>query len=267
MPTQKVSFLFNYTSSESRAAGWSETWYFSGTSAQAQSAAQGVAGTRCVLLADKVVIKAFRISQLLDDQSNRSRGISVGINRQGTQVSTQDMPQLALMGAAQIAGNPTVKRFMLRGMPDSWIAGGELTADPVIPFDRFMRSILANSFLTRCVDFTQPLAPVSLIDALGNVTISGALALNPNNTVLLNRVRDINGRSVAGAYVVESVVDGGHFKLRNWPGNVVNASGAVRLRLYKYLPVVDKGWTAEDSRVHKTGRPFGLFRGRRTRRR
>lgn len=178
-----------------------------------------------------------------------------------------DIPQMSLLCTIGVANSPTVRRFTLRGINDSAVVGGEANLGPELAGDiKAYGQALGNfAALTDDVVTTYPVFGIS---GAGLVTLN-----NVNNPFLKNDIvafRQVvvtaTGERVGGKFVIDSVgPENNQFKVADWTAGPAR-KGDVR-KPTKSVKMMDSS-TFTVSRIvsRKVGRPFELYRGRRSKR-
>lgn len=256
----KITMIFDYANNAGKAGGWSESWYRDGSEDDAIRAAGEISKRRAFWLPSTVEILGSRI-QLVGGRGrfleNRWPGVVQGAN-------AQDVPQMAALLECSGAGVQNVKRYHVRGLPDSYVVGGSLdkTKFTEQSFTTWMRTLIAQEARFRAINLAGTRAKVASIDANGNVVLLAPLTFNVNDAMSLLRVRNSQGKAIRGTYYVETKVDGATFKLRNWTGGVVTLTGEMRAQSIIYPQVSLNNARILGAAVRKVGRPFVVYRGR-----
>jgi len=129
----KCTSLFSYQSQNGRHAGWSETWYIDANFTLAREAMSGVQNSRAGMMPSTVEITGQRYTQLFDLQGTSGKSLATSDRFPGgARGLIQDVPQMALLCSAQAVGTNNVKRYTLRGMPDTVMVGGDFNSNDLI---------------------------------------------------------------------------------------------------------------------------------------
>lgn len=287
MPVYKLTTLFTSTSAIStpnspihRSGGWSETIYGNFTSIQtllAEATRQGVpiagAGVvlgngyflaRAAMLGIGAGITGARIQQV--DVPGPSQ--TVFLSYSGDKAVFQDIPQMALLIRSPGLGSNAVRRFTLRGIPDTQIIEGEYQPaswfTPLV--SQFIASLTAWSFRSK-VGAGTPIKIIT-IGADGTVTAEANPAYSVAQMVRITKTRDSGGNLRSGRFQVVSSGPGATtFKLFNWTFGSTTG-GTTRSDAAVTYPSIDVPNTTVSRVVtRRVGRPFVGYRGRRSKRR
>lgn len=176
-----------------------------------------------------------------------------------------DVPQMALMCTVGAVGSPNTRRFTLRGIPDNMVTFGEynpttLYRDWVLAYFNELRNW---SFVGQ--DLAQPFLQVNSISATGTVLL--AAPRPPGFGGLLKFSQLLipgTGIKIGGRFKIATVGPGANeFDLLNYPGPATTG-GTVQMIVYSIYPMDGANATADRAAVRKVGRPFGQYRGRRS---
>lgn len=276
MPT-RITYIFSVTTNpEDRSAatqhsgGWTESFWVNNESVVPTSPGiASIARLRAALLPAQGAIIGVRLHRYaIVGNSLRPLGSSTGkFLFPGNAGRLTDLPQVALELAIGSSSSANSARFVLRGMPDEIMKGGEYQPSPA-----YKRLVTAycNALVTSdpCFvgrDLLRTTARVLGI-AGGVVTLDGAIgAIAGIDFMRILRARDNNGRPVGGTYRITTIV-GQNYTVVGLDGITMTlANGFARVDA---LQVYDIG-RAEPSRavVKKVGRPLEGYRGRQSKRR
>lgn len=273
MAVIKVTSLFELNTvpnpfSVGRVGGWSESWYYTGTIAQAKIAYNGgggLAALRAALLPAGAAIVGQRYQQV--DPPPVGASFSDGRLYPGAAGIISDIPQMALLINVRALVVTRSKLYMLRGVPDDYVKGGEYQPTP--PYAAALTSFL-NGLATWQFRATDPTLPVIPMTSLNMTTGQGVSAI-PNGwaigeTIKFSGLRTVNNPAAPASREVRKLTltpDATHFNIQ---GSLVGNSyeqgrGQKVVVIY---PFVDPASTTLNRVVvRKVGRPFDLFRGRR----
>jgi hypothetical protein len=276
----KLTTLFQYASNVGlpnapihRTGGFSESWYYTGASANdavtfAQNGANGIPGlwpARAALLPTGSSIVGYR-SQVLSPAVGPTQ--SGAINFPGPSTYVADQPQAALLLKVPGVGVSNIRRIKLKAIPDAQITQGEFspTADYLATLNAFIASLVTWQFQGR--DLAQPATRIVSITGPEpySVLFEANVAFAVNDFVRINRALDSSKNLRGGRFMVTAVAGGNSISIRGWPyGNCTLGKGRKDLTIY---PTVNVGQTNYQRIVTaKVGRPFLAYHGRRSKRR
>ena len=256
----------------SRPAGWSESWYYPGqsiTTAYQAATQPGPNGTallvaRAALMPVDASIVALRFQVV--DPIGLTRVFLINLpgsyNFPGV---TTCQPQQSLQGPILAAGGLKNRKILIiRGIPNNQIVDGEFVPGGIYgaALVTYVGTLATWTFRAR--DLGQTQNKILNISAAGLVTCVNNVGYTNPNMVRILRSKDVGGRLRGGLFQVATTPPpaGTTFTISNWPYGATTG-GQVRLDLTVY-PSVDPNtvpfWRAS---TRRTGRPFGLFRGRR----
>lgn len=180
-----------------------------------------------------------------------------------------EQPQVALLMKSGAIGLANSRRWTLRGIPDDQVQGGEFYPGPAFQaaLAQFMNAYGNFGFIG--LDLNQPRASLAGIDAGGNVVVK-----NPpqpflvNTMVTISRTVDvITGLFRRYVGKVDTVTaDGSGFHVVGWTGNACNG-GTAQVNVPIYCPFNISTMNVVRITLRKVGRPFEVYRGRRSKRR
>jgi len=263
----KVSMLFNGLTGTSAsqvnvrtAFGFSETWYWDGTEAAAEAAAMTLVRARVNILAANVQLYGIRIG---DPTSGKSYIRYPGSYPGGP--ATNGNANLPIDAALcyVTAGAPTVKKnFFFHCLPDTWVESGNLLTEHRTAVRTVLNAL--NGWCFMAYSRAQQPIPIMSISAAGVMTLEENVTWPRGTIVILNKVKDIYGRSIRGNWRVSvGAANTNSVTLANWPNREVVNKG--KARRYLQVPVQVNAQSVRDvvgARGRKCGRPFGSPRGR-----
>lgn len=269
--TLKATWLWNGFAASGRIVyGFTESWYTDLAPAQLIPSMLEIAKIRAGILANGTTLFGFRIA----DTTPGSRAYTaypqqdvVAPAGNGAPNVPQDAALCQVLGT--VAG--TVKRFWIHDLPDDAVSNAAFTNVPniIAILARFNNALQADGYKFRYTLPSSPVANVQSIDAAGVVALQAPLVgAALYSIVQMFHVRGVDGRGKKGKFQITNFVDTQHFTLGHWPGDVVGASGKLRLTQYGFtsLQAVPVGRNPGDITirpgVRKCGRPFGQLRGR-----
>jgi hypothetical protein len=259
-----------------RIGGWSESWYYNGTVAQALNVAENPQPSG----GGFVVLPLFQARSFLLPTGATIVGARIGVVGPGGNTPTQslalqyvgqigegDPPAMAILCKAQGLGVQNVRRFVLRGLPDANVTEGEYTPTQVFAtlLGTFFQSLQFWQFRGR--DLSQPTAKIVSITGAGLITFETAVAYNINDFVRILKTRDATGNLRGGRFQVTAVGPGNNnITIANWNfGSTTGGSGRKDAIIFANVDI--NNVTVSRVVQKKVGRPFVQFRGRRSRRR
>lgn len=260
------------TSASSHSGGWSESFYVAGnTFLTLAGLFQPWGQARANLLGGECTVIGYR-QQLFTISGNKilPGGSASGVlNIPGAFPTDLSAPQQALMMNFTVLNQPNTTRHRIAGIPGSQVTRGEY--QPVSSYKAAVTryasfAALAFSAVTR--DLSLPDARVTSL-AGGVLTTQSTTGAAVGDYIILRRVRDENNLPVTGSYLVAVVtpVAGGSFQytLVNAPPQTVSKpNGTCRKDVLVINDIT--GGTPNRLVVRKVGRPFVLYRGRRSKR-
>lgn len=261
---QLTTNLTGASSAGRRLAGWSESWYFTGTFEQARDAMLGGAGLchmRAAMLTDGAAIVGQRVAQV--DPAGASQEFAKKFPG-GLPISS-DIPQMTMLTRVQGTGVPNEKALLLRGMPDSAVQEGEYNAatayDPAL---RAFLGYLKAIWQFRALKATNAVHKIhGIVNALVTTEDAhGYLAgdiVNIRRTLSTSRTRAIHGRQVVIAPVTALT-----FTVAP-ETDFANSIGGNVTKWEIIYPFSDGNTVDIQTQVttRKVGRPSAEYRGRR----
>jgi hypothetical protein len=258
-----------------RIGGWSETWYFPGTSINAAMTffqggtfgfgpnVPGWCSYRAALLPGGAAIVGQRYQQVSPTGATQT----VAQLFPGASGFQADIPQQAVLIYTPAAGANNIRRSTLRGIPDSWIVEGELAVPGSVgfPFNPFFQ-ILGN-FQIRCRDTSQPTFTILSMTAAGVLTTELPHTIVAGQMVRILRTKTVDGDLLGGRFMVSSTGPGNNvLTLFNWTPAEATVGGRIRVDAIAYNFVNVGGCQVGRAVTRRVGRPFTSYRGRRARR-
>jgi hypothetical protein len=164
----------------------------------------------------------------------------------------------------RMSASPTVQRSLfLRGLPDGQVDGSlpEFTPGFQASFNAFKSELLTDNWGIKQKDRSQVKQPILSVDGLGNVVMAVPLAGLAVKSVV--QLLGVPRSKVPGRlFLIDVFTDASHFHVRGWPAGVtLTSQGFFRPVVYLITPIVQV--VADAVTERRTGRPFGLLRGRR----
>ncbi len=223
----------------------------------------GLLPSRAALLSQNAQVIGVRLYS-----GGAGKGQSFALAYPGTTGAISDNPVQAILVKVGNVNVGAVRRFTLRGVPDAQIVGGEFVPDQnyVNAVNAWMHALSNFAFIA--IDPTQLPSPVFNITAAGLCTINGpAQPFLVNQIVTFNKVLDANGfkRSFRGS-VTSIGPQNNQFTVAAWPFGV-GTGGTVGLKAKGTFSMDYNTMNVNRLVSRRVGRPFELYRGRRSRRR
>jgi hypothetical protein len=248
--------------------GWSESHWRTDLIDPQVGAFKTLMDKRAACLPKNAAIVGYRVAAF-DVRGNKlyPGATSAGRVRFPGIYDNGDIPQMALSLSGS-SGTANSSRFNIAAIPDTFVTGGEYNPDSsmVRNVRNFGKSLVDNAwgFLGR--DLTQPSQKLLGI-AAGVVITDGTQVLFPGTDSLrFNKVRDVNGKPVSGAFFIDASPSANHYHLVGLDNQIVaGPNGSVRRDL-----IIFAGYTSVTPgriKVRKIGRPSEQYRGRRSKRR
>lgn len=284
MSNIKVTYLFEHVTQQkgnnvtgSRESGWGESFVGNYTSVTDPNIPQDVARIlipRMPLLANQAKFTGFRAHDL---STNATRAYPYNFASYGTGGDCT-LPQVALILRLFAANTVNNRALELRGLPGAAVTTGE--ADPTFltyaKVSAFGRAILSTYGMLG-VNKTFKHFKVDNVSATGLVTLNETgVGFAANQTVQFYRTKfDATCCGGVGQYNVTSFDGNRALQLSNWPAGKTAHGGKVAQWTIPAFLAFDQtsgtkgglnGLAIERVVMRKTGRPFDLFSGRRSKR-
>lgn len=246
-----------------RLGGWSETWYDDVTITGGTKAAfRTLCQRRAALLPATGIVIAQRY-QGIDPPTPAA----IELARFPGASGLCDYPSLSLLCRVAGAGVVNTRPMYLRGIPDAQITRGEFTpsADYTAKVNKFYEELEGWNFRAEQKGVQ---VPIIGIEADGTVTVAEELAgAVVRARVTVNRTDLVSGGSKGGKFYIDSVTTAGFvFKLRGWTFGEAS-KGSIRLTNFIYPNIGANSVTQGRIVTKKVGRPFEVFRGRKSKKR
>lgn len=251
-------------------AGWTEFVLWNNDSVSSLLAAlqtgannqPGLLPSRAALLGQNALIIGVRLYQ-----GGAGKGQSFALAYPGDSTAEVDNPQQALLVKVGNVNTGATRRFTLRGVPDPQIQGGEFvpTTGYQTNVNNWMHAL--SNFYFNAIDPTVPPTAILNITAAGLVTvIPAAQPFLVNQIVTVNKTLDVNGfkRSFRNTVATVGPLQN-QFSITGWPfGACTGGTVGLKTRNIFSMDYNTMGITRLVTR--RVGRPFELYRGRRSRR-
>jgi hypothetical protein len=178
----------------------------------------------------------------------------------------EDIPQMALLCAAQNPSSNSVRRWTIRGVPDAQISQGEFS--PTSFYSGAVKQYFQalNNFYYKGQAVVTAYN-VFTVSAAGIVQLTVPMPFALNNIITLKNVLDATGVRRGGQFMVTSLAPGGNgFTIAGWTfgdstkGSAYIGAGGTFNIGGGNTPAVERTVT------RKVGRPFAGYRGRRSKR-
>lgn len=245
------------------AAGWSESWYFDGsTSSGFDTAMSTLLTARANLLASNGLALGYRVAQ-----TNPPGTAHTGImNVASTSIAVQDLPQVSIFVRVYAVGNQK-RLLMLRGIPDSQVVNAQYAPSGAYAglLANYQSLVQTLGCRLRVHDTTEPVLAVLTVDTNGLTTFAGAHGLAVGNYVKFFRSKASNLATVKKTYQVLAVPSSTTAVLNGWPAGITLLNGRAYQLVYKTAVIAGIGNVIRAT-TRKAGRPFGQPRGRLPRR-
>jgi len=275
MPVYKNTVIFGLTTdplrrdiAASHAGGWTESVWSEFVIDFGNAGTIQRLRSRAALLPNQASIQGFRVqtytisgNRLLPGQSTSGR-----LQLEGA-LGDCDLPQCSLELGIVGLTPPMSTRYVIRAIPDEYIAKGEFWAPN--PGILNLINLFSAGWLqgqgTGWVGRDLTLAPVRIINVLaGNLTTDAAIPGFANNDFIrFSRAYDVDGTPVTGAWRATLNVNG-TYTLQNFDADtIIDNSGTVRKDALRFTGYGN--YTIGRALVRKIGRPSQTYRGRRSR--
>lgn len=244
-------------------SGWSESFFYSGTNTGALiNTLNNLGNVRSQCLAAGCTVTGGRAAGV------NPAGFAevLAMNKPGI-LGSRD-PSFTALQIQTRAGSSNRRQWLFRGIPDEVVVGGQYV--PVGLFGgrlaTYLSALITAGSQLRVIDRTQPILGIVSVSTAGLLTMPGDQTWAAGDVLKFFRTYDTVGKVVQGSFVIAAAGDAAHWLLIGWPASRSVDKGKVRRQNIDFQPV-----TAFDPPVrvvsHKTGRPFGLSRGRASNRR
>lgn len=269
--TLKATMLFGFVSNITResaitrTAGWTESYYVYGNDIDViRPIFRRLCQKRAQLLPNGSSIIGQRF-QTVDPVGPSSTFNEI---YPGRTAQLSDIPQMALYCKLAATGTRNTRGLKLKGIPDFQVQTGEYT--PEASFSAAV-TVLMNElktgvwlFRARDLSLTQyPLLDIAQTGTDGIVHSEVPVPYVVGDFVRILKTKNIHGRFVGGRFRVSAATGGNVFTLANYDlGNCTK--GQVRKDAIIF-PVIGQAVPVRISTA-KVGRPFDLYRGRRSKR-
>jgi len=244
-----------------RTAGWSEAWYIDADATVAKNAMINLCQERAKLLSNAASIVGQRYRIVNGGSSTDSRQFP------GSSGLLGDQPGVALNLSGIGDGVVNSRKWLIRGVPDIRVTEGEYVGSQ--QYDAALASYFTmldtSGFRFRALDLTSPKAEVISVDATGAVVLKTPLTVIQGNKLSALRIKDASNRAISGTFTVNTVTDGTHFTLSDWPAKV-GSKGSFRVKGIIYPEINGASCRVVRASFRKAGGPFGRYRGRRSNR-
>jgi len=265
----KVTLLFQQATNVSypnrpshRVAGWSESWYFSGSVAGAFAAVLGGAGL-CVKRAALLPVGARIVGQRVQSVDPIGAAISQKNGFPGGAGLPSDVPQIALLQTVPSSSGRNVKHYLMRGVPDICVEEGEYTATPGFAVALAAYQIALGTFRFKGIDLTESVVDIVSVSAGGLITTIEPHEMVAGEEAIVTRSYTDSGNALAsGTFKVVSDPTTTTLQLAGWTKGA-SSGGHLRRKTVIY-PIIDgESITVDRVVMRKTGRPFDQYSGRR----
>ena len=258
----------NLAQAQPHSGGWSESiWDTANTPTDVLLSWEQLLDARAALLPINASIIGYRIQQYTISVNKFLPGGTSGAKLllPGNELYTGDLPQVSLMLSASSNNAQNTRRFTLRGMPDSFMVGGEFqpTAPYLARLTNYRTTLQQGNWYFPGRDLAQPERRV--LSIAGNVVnVDNAVGFVQGGYLRFHRCTADNGNVVEGSYPINLIV-GTAITLGGLPATTLTKpSGTCRNDVA--ILVLINTVTAGRAVVRKIGRPFELYRGRRSKR-
>ena len=280
--SSKVTLIFQLTTSPvdltlaiPHTGGWTESYWQGANIPSTFPAIAALVNARAALLPQGAAIVGVRVGlYTLAENKFIPNGASTGpVFAPGVQNNSSDVPQMALLCGSTSNEGPNQAKFVLRGIPDGMVQGGEYRPDTAFKgaVTRFFNALTSGGweFLGRVLaNPTVRLYSIQASLTAGHVKLQGDPSIySINKYVRLLRVRDNDGLPIKGAYQMTSTyVDGSGFDIAVKDDTIRSTTGGF-MRLDQIGLFAFTQPTFKRVSVRKVGRPYESYRGRASKRR
>jgi hypothetical protein len=254
----------------SHIGGWTESWFFnSDTLSDAVTACFGPRAdhdpmciARARLLGHQATILGVRFYQ-----SGGGKGVFISRTIPGG-VHDTDQPQQAILCRTNNPAQDRARKFTLRGIPDVETVNGEFSPDAAYAnaVETYFDSLFDFLFLCKTLNNQ---TGVFSVDASGIVTLKANTPFALNDLVYLFNAVDSQGKRQHWTNFVTIIGPGpNQFTIKGWPwGACTGGTVGKPTNSYNNAWATGNLPTVVRSVTRKIGRPFELYRGRRSKRR
>jgi len=268
MALVRLSMLFHHVSSTTsisdgapvRVGGWSENLYFDDAAKMPASITAMQVRRAALLPANCAIIgQRYRFADG-SSQTFTERFASPGD-------FSVDIPQMALQCTAKNLGMASIRKFNIRGLPDSWVVNGEwIGSGPAQSrLIAYFNTLVGFQWKGRLRSAAA--VDVVSIDGNGVFVLADDLAFTLGGQIRLVRVTNDVGQNVTGIYRVLLRTDARNGKLANWKSSTVDSVGKFQLVSFQYPTFLAGQITYSRVAPRKVGRSFFQYRGRASKRR
>jgi hypothetical protein len=177
-----------------------------------------------------------------------------------------DQPGTSLLCQTVTPEAVTVRRFTMRGIPDTQCVDGEFLPTPEFTTQvyTYFESLQGTSFLGK---LPSTVYEVFTIDAEGRVTLRVPSPFKAGDIVTISNAVDVNGNRRGGEFsIVAPGPDVSQFLLKNWLFGACRG-GSCTIPVKGFVKIAVGQTSAVRITNHKIGRPFAGYRGRKSKRR
>lgn len=198
-------------------------------------------------------------------QVGGGRAIPIKLNFPGTSGVT-GIANKAVLCTSNNANAAVARRWWVHNIPDAQCTGGEFTPSVSYGtrFNQYLDTLAAASWsgIVRA-----SLATIVTIDAAGLVTCSAAHSFAVGQFVTISRTLTENGSLFGGLFRVATVGPlSSQFTLVAWDQGACSGGDAFLKQAQAYVIGLSGRPFIERAGTRRVGRPFGLYRGRSSRR-
>lgn len=252
----------NLNATLSRTAGWTESFYDTGTTIDVfREEFELLCAKRAALLATGGRI----VGQTYVGIDPPGPGATAATAFNGPAGRPADSPNVALVCRATAVGLRNTRTLKLAGIPDQFVTLGEFNPTPAYEtqLQAFFGQLVDRHWDFRGKDFDQPAIPIFAISNAGLVTTMENTALVVGDFVEILRTQAAVPSELVRLYQVSAVTNATKFTLADWTAGAAKG-GRVRKRAYVYPTYAAVKFRRLGTR--KVGRPFTGFVGRQSKR-
>lgn len=176
-----------------------------------------------------------------------------------------DVPSMSLLCASSVPTSLSVRRFTIRGIPDTQVSGGEFNPDSTYVFNLrvYFESLLNTSYIGL---LPQTSYDIHDITTGGLLTATAAVPYGVGAFVYVSRTLTAAGRRYSNTHRVTAIGPGvGQLTLADWNAGPTTG-GKLTTQVKQFFTLAINSTTAVRITNHKVGRPFAGYRGRSSRR-